>query len=159
MNSSAAVGFDALGYFTRLKDAGIPDIQARIQAEALQEHAELQARELHEAIRRHDEHNRKELATRGDIQDVRLEVEKVRGDVEKTRADVEKVRAELKTDIEKIRAELKTDIEKVRIDVEKVKYDLLKWMFGLGIGLVAVMATGFGTLGVIMAKALNRPGF
>ncbi len=150
--SSAAVGFDALGYFNRLKDAGIPDIQARIQAEALQEHAGLQARELHEAIRRHDELIRQELATRGDVQDVRLEVEKVR-------AEVEKVRGELKLDIEKVRAEVGQVRAELGTDIEKVKYDLLKWMIGMGIALGAVMVTGFGTLGLIIARALNRTGF
>jgi len=92
------------------------------------------AAEIRQVIENYDAARRRESATGGDVQDVRLEVEKLR-------AETEKVRAELKTDI------------------EKVKYDLLKWMFGLGIGLGTIMVTGFGTLGVIMAKALNRSGF
>ena len=68
--------------------------------------------------------------------DTRLEIERVRAEVEKVRAETEKVRAELKVDIEKVRAE-----------VEKNKYDLLKWQIGIGLGLVDVMAKGFGWLG------------
>lgn len=71
---------------------------------------------------KYDEASRRELATKGDVQDVRLEVERVR-------------------------AELKTDIEKVRADVEKVKYDLLKWQIGGWLALAAIMAKGFGWLG------------
>ncbi len=131
--SDAAVAFDALAHFDRLKTAGMPETLARIQAEALREQSELFARAIHQAIEKYDETRRAELATKGDVQDVRLEVEKVR-------AEVEKVRAELKTDIEKVRAELKTD-------VEKVKFDLLKWQFCIGIALAVIMAKGFGWLG------------
>ena len=66
------------------------------------------------------------MATKGDVQDVRLEIEKVR--------------AELKTDIEKVRAELKTDIKSLELR-------LLKWQFGIGLALAAIMAKGFGWLG------------
>ena len=66
-------------------------------------------------VRQYDEASRKDIATKGDIQDVRLEIEKVR-------------------------AELKTDME-------KVKYDLLKWQTGGWVALAAIMAKGFGWLG------------
>ena len=52
------------------------------------------------------------------------------------RLEIEKVRAE----VERVRAELKTDIE-------KVKYDLLKWQIGGWLALAAIMAKGFGWLG------------
>lgn len=130
---TTAARIDTLGYFDRLTNAGVPEAQARIQAELFREQAEFQAREIQQTIARYDETRRKELATKGDVQDVRLEIEKVR-------AEVEKVRAELKTDMEKMRTELKTDIEKVR-------YDLLKWQIGLTLGLGAIMAKGFGWIG------------
>ncbi len=66
-------------------------------------------------VRQYDEASRKDIATKGDIQDVRLEIEKVR-------------------------AELKTDME-------KVKYDLLKWQIAGWVALAAIMAKGFGWLG------------
>ena len=117
-----------------------------------------------------------------DIETTRAEVEKIRADlkidiettradlkadIETTRAEVEKVRAELKADIEttraeveKVRAELKVDIEKVRADLKsdmaKVKYDLLKWQIGIGIALVAIMATGFGWLGFSVFPTRQR---
>lgn len=124
---TVAGGIDTLGYFDRLMTAGVPEAQARIQAELFREQADFQARELQEAIKQYDEARSRELATRGDVHNVLLEVEKVR-------------------------SELKTDIA-------KVKYDLLKWQIGLAVGIVTIMATGFGTMGMIMAKGFNRPGF
>ncbi len=148
MNSCAAVGLDSLTIFNRLKKTGISDEHARIQTEVLCGQAEFCAAEIRQVIENYDAARRRESATGGDVQDVRLEVEKLR-------AETEKVRAELKSDIEGVRLE----VEKVRAETEKVKHDLLKWIFGLGIGLGTIMVTGFGTLGVIMAKALNRSGF
>ncbi len=205
MNSCAAVGLDSLTIFNRLKKTGISDEHARIQTEILCGQAEFCAAEIRQVIENYDAARRRESATGGDVQDVRLEVEKVRAElkidiegvrlevekvraeIEKVRAETEKIRSELKTDIEgvrlevekvraeteKVRSELKSDIEGVRLEVEKVraeiekvraetekvKHDLLKWIFGLGIGLGTIMVTGFGTLGVIMAKALNWSGF
>lgn len=119
---TTAARIDTLGYFDRLTSAGVPEAQARIQAELFREQAEFQASALQQTIEKYDETSRKALATKGDVQDVRLEIEKVR-------AEVEKVRAELKTDI------------------EKVRYDLLRWQLGLALGLAAIMAKGFGWIG------------
>lgn len=127
--------FDSLGYFEKLKSAGVPEEQAKVQATALREQLDAQNTAVQRLIESYDESSRKELATKGDIQDTRLEIEKVR-------AEVEKVRAELKTDIEKVRAELK-------IDIEKVKYDLLKWQIAGWVALAAIMAKGFGWLGFV----------
>lgn len=142
---TAVARVDTLGYFDRLTTAGVPEAQARIQAELFREQADFQTRELQRTLEKYDETRRKDLATKGDVQDVRLEIEKVR-------AETERVRAELKTDIERVRAELKTDIE-------KVKYDLLKWQIGLAVGIVTIMATGFGTMAMIMAKGFGWIGF
>ncbi len=127
--------FDSLGYFEKLKSAGVPEEQAKVQAAALREQLDAQNTAVQRLIESYDESSRKELATKGDVQDTRLEIEKVR-------AEVEKVRAELKTDIEKVRAELK-------IDIEKVKYDLLKWQIAGWVALAAIMAKGFGWLGFV----------
>ena len=147
--------FDSLGYVRKLEECGFTRQQAEVQTEFLREQAEMQAealrrqseeqraalqRELQQAVQReldrYDEASRKELATKGDVQDVRLEIEKVR-------AEIEKVRAELKIDIEKVRV----DVEKVRADLGMVKYDLLKWQIGGWIALATIMAKGFGWLG------------
>lgn len=55
--------FDTLGYFEKLKAAGFTEEQARVQVEAMQGF-----------VRSYDEASRSELATKGDIQDVRLEM-------------------------------------------------------------------------------------
>ena len=144
-----SITFDSLGYFEELRNAGVPEAQARAQADALRRQVDAQEerlrqqaeeqraalqRELQRELERYDEASRRERATKGDVQDVRLEVEKVR-------------------------AELKIDIEKVRADVEKVRYDLLKWMIGIGAALASFMLAGFGGLAAIMARGFHWMGF
>ena len=62
--------FDALGYFEKLKAAGMPEAQAKVQIEALQD-----------VVRVRDEGLRAELATKGDIQDVRREIQSVKFEI------------------------------------------------------------------------------
>ena len=66
--------FDSLGYFEKLKAAGFTEEQAKAQATALREQTETQAAALQKALDKYDEASRKDLATKGDIQDVRLEM-------------------------------------------------------------------------------------
>lgn len=155
---SATIIFDNRNYVSRLEQAGFTRPQAEAQAEVLTEYSETLRAALQPLLRFYEETAHKDLATRGDVLDTRLEIERVRAETEKVRAEVEKVRADLKVDIEatraeveKVRADLKVDIEKVRADLKSdmanVKYDLLKWQIGIGIALVAIMAKGFGWLG------------
>ena len=55
--------FDTLDYFEKLKNAGFAEEQAKVQVEAMQG-----------VVRSYDEARRKELAAKGDIQDLRLEM-------------------------------------------------------------------------------------
>ncbi len=162
---SATIIFDNRNYVSRLEQAGFTRMQAEAQTEVLTEYSETLRAALQPLLRFYEETAHKDLATKGDVLDTRLEIEKVRAEVEKVRADlkvdiettrvevekvraeVEKVRADLKVDIEKVRSDLKADIEKIRADAEKNKFDLLKWQIGIGIALVAIMAKGFGWLG------------
>ena len=79
-------------------------------------------------------------ATKEDLRETELrlqvELEKVRGETEKVRSETEKVRGEVK----ETEARLRTEIE-------KVKYDLLKWQFAIAFALAAIMAKGFGWIG------------
>ena len=62
--------FDTLGYFERLKAAGVPETQAKVQVEAMQD-----------VVKAYDESSRKDLATKGDIQDVRKEIQDVKHEI------------------------------------------------------------------------------
>ena len=83
--------FDTLGYFEKLKAAGVPDAQAKVQVEAMQD-----------IVKTYDESSRKELATKGDMQDVHAEFQKVRN-----------------------------EFQKVRNEIQDVKHEILKWMMGM----------------------------
>ena len=41
----------------------------------------------------------------------------------------------------------KSDLHELRLELEKVRFSLLKWQLGIGFALVALMAKGFGWLG------------
>ncbi|MCX4310843.1 MAG: hypothetical protein OSJ28_11260 [Desulfovibrio sp.] len=66
--------FDALEYFEKLKTAGMPEELAKIQAETMRRQADAQSAALQRALDKYDDASRRELATKGDIQDVRLEM-------------------------------------------------------------------------------------
>ena len=122
---SATIIFDSQDYARRLEQAGFTPQQAEI----LKEHGEHLRAALQPLLRFYEETAHRDLATKGDVMDTRLEIERVRAEVER------------------VRAELKTDIEKVRAEVERNKYDLLKWQIGGWLALAAIMAKGFGWLG------------
>ena len=124
-----AITFDSLGYAKKLEEAGFTRQQAEVQASALREQLDAQNNAFQRLIENYDESSRKELATKGDVQDTRLEIEKVRAETEKVRLEVRETEARLRTEI------------------EKVKYDLLKWQIGGWLALAAIMAKGFGWLG------------
>lgn len=64
-------------------------------------------------------------------------------------AQDESLRKELATkgDLREIELRLQAEIEKVRAEVQKTKYDLLKWQLGIGLAIIIVIAKGFGWLG------------
>lgn len=69
--------FDTLGYFEKLKAAGVPEEQAKVQVEIMQS-----------VVRSYDEASRKELATKGDIQDVRNEIQNVHNELANTKHEI-----------------------------------------------------------------------
>ena len=148
--------FDSLGYFEKLKDAGVPEPQARVQADTLRQQTEAQRVALQSALDRYDEASRRELATRGDVQDVRGEIQEVRSELQEVRSelkeDIQNVRNEMKEDMQNVRNELKEDIQDVRIEMKAMEIRLLKWQLG-------IMTAGFGGLMAIMAKGFGWLGF
>ena len=150
--SMAAITFDSLDYFEKLKDAGVPEAQAKVQASALQT-----------ALNRHDEASRKDLATRGDLQDVRTELKE---DIQNVRTELQNVRTELKEDIqdvrlevEKVRAQSRESELRLQKEIQGTETRLIKWQLGIAAGIVSVMLTGFGAIATIMAKSLGWSGF
>lgn len=76
-----AIFFDSLGYFEKLKKAGVPEEQAKVQADLMQEQAESRNAAIEKALKAHDEEYRKGLATKGDIQNVRNELAKTKHEI------------------------------------------------------------------------------
>lgn len=93
------ITFDTLGYFERLKAAGMPEAQAKVQVEAIQD-----------IVKSYDESSRKELATKGDIQDVRGEIQDVR-----------------------------REIQDLRVEIQSTKHEILKWVIGVAVGQAALI--------------------
>lgn len=81
--TSIAIPFNILGFFGSLKDAGIPEKQAKVHIEVLQQ-----------VFQAYEEKNRAELATKGDIRETELrlqkEIEVVRGEIKNTELRLQK---------------------------------------------------------------------
>lgn len=60
----ATTTFDTLGYFEKLKAAGVPESQAKVQADTMRDFVVMQ-----------DEALRKELATKGDLRETELRLQ------------------------------------------------------------------------------------
>lgn len=145
-----AITLDTLAYSKKLAKLGFTQEQAEGFARLAREQNEVNNAELQklkaeivEDVQaklntrdKLDDSERSKLATKSDVADVRLEVEKVRGEIEKVRGEVEKVRGE---------------IEKLRGETKSRETRLILWVGGIigtvFIGLVGVMAKGFGWLG------------
>ena len=83
-----AITFDSLGYAKKLEEAGFTRQQAEVQASALREQLDAQNNAFQRLIENYDESSRKELATKGDVQDTRLEIEKVRAEAQQNKYDL-----------------------------------------------------------------------
>ena len=80
----AQIAFDTLEYFEKLKSAGVSESQAKVQVEAMQG-----------VINSYDMATRKELATKGDIQDVRNEIQDVRNEIQHVRNEIAETKHEI----------------------------------------------------------------
>lgn len=138
-----SITFDTLAYSKKLTKLGFTQEQAEGFARLAREQNEVNNAELQklkaeivEGVQaklntrdKPDDSERSKLATKSDVADVRLEIEKVRGEVEKVCGEIEKLRGEAKS-------------RETR---------LILWVGGIigtvFIGLVGVMAKGFGWLG------------
>ena len=138
-----SITFDTLAYSKKLTKLGFTQEQAEGFAMLAREQNEVNNAELQklkaeivEGVQaklntrdKPDDSERSKLATKSDVADVRLEVGKVRGEVEKVCGEIEKLRGETKS-------------RETR---------LILWVGGIigtvFIGLVGVMAKGFGWLG------------
>lgn len=74
--------FDALEYFEKLKAAGVPEAQAKVQADALRIQNETQARAFKTFTDEQEEKARRELATKGDLRETELRLQKEIRDTE-----------------------------------------------------------------------------
>ena len=65
-------------------------------------------------------HSTQHVATREELQDVRVEL----------KTDIADVKSELKSDIAELKTELKSDINKLDIKIDKVdsKFDRMQWL-------------------------------
>ena len=91
-------------------------------ADVPEKQARAQAEAMRNAFAAYDASRMQDLATKGDIALVRSELRET----------------ELR---------LQKEIESVRAEMQKIKYDMLRWQFGIAAALAAIMAKGFGWLG------------
>ena len=117
---SASFLFDSYAYVRRLRDAGMDEQQAAIQAETFLALAE------------------DRLATKQDIAD--------------TNARIAMVEANLKLDLASLDGKVETTKESLRKEIEVAKNETIKWMIGLALAQLAMMA------GILMTLVRVLPG-
>ncbi|MEO5350945.1 MAG: CCDC90 family protein [Magnetococcus sp. YQC-3] len=135
---SASFVFDSYAYVRRLRDAGMDEQQAAIQAETFMALAE------------------DRLATKQDILEIKRDIETTKAELKR---DIETTKAELKRDIAAIDAKVdatKGEIElakaELRKEIEVAKNETIKWMVGLALAQLAMMA------GILMTLVRVLPG-
>ncbi|MEO5341329.1 MAG: CCDC90 family protein [Magnetococcus sp. MYC-9] len=131
----ASFVFDSYAYVRRLRDAGMDEQQAAIQAETFMALAE------------------DRLATKKDIEEISRDIETTKAELRK---DIETTKAELRKDIETTKAELRKEIETTKAELQKeievAKNETIKWMVGLALAQLAMMA------GILMTLVRVLPG-
>lgn len=84
----SSVTFDTLDYYEKLKAAGVPDGQAKAQVEVMN----AQLDKVNAVVMKYDSDARKDLATKGDVQDakteLRKEIEALRGEMKDAKFDI-----------------------------------------------------------------------
>lgn len=120
------IAFDPLDCFEQLKEAGMPEIQARAVTGAIRRQGEAQAALIEKAIESHGAQKMQEMATKGDIQDVRQEIQGVRQG-------------------------LRREIQDVRLEVKDCGHDVLKWMLYVVIAQTALIVAVIGLSAIYLA--------
>ncbi|MBF0139283.1 MAG: DUF1640 domain-containing protein [Magnetococcales bacterium] len=157
---STTIAFDTHAYVKKLRDAGVDERQAEIQAEALVSMVEdrLATKQDMNALKRDLADIRKEMVT------IEANLKRDLADVESSlRKDMATIEANLKRDIKELdvkaenRAkELDVKIEtsklELRKDIESAKVDTIKWTAGM---FVAQTALIIGALFAVMK--MNQP--
>ena len=135
---SASFVFDSYAYVRRLRDAGMDEQQAAIQAETFMALAE------------------DRLATKQDIAELKRDIAAIDAKVETTKAelkrDIETTKAELQKDIAILDGKIETTKESLRKEIEVAKNETIKWMIGLALAQLAMMA------GILMTLVRLLPG-
>ena len=151
--------FDTLAYVQRSKELQKdPEALATYQVKQIESAIETAVNHIQQ-----DTHS-KEFATKtdlvevknelkADIADVRNELKADIADVRnELKADIASVRNELKADIADVRSELKYDIKNLEIKMEKMRFDMLKFIIWTGLGGIITLG---GFLGGMLAKGFD----
>ena len=113
--------------------------------------SEAQAEAVTHAVRRAQDVDLSHLATKSDIQALRMEIDGLRAG---TKADLDSLRAGTKADLDSLRTSTKADIDSLRAgtkaDIAELKADILKWMVGaIGVQTIAILGALVGLARVL----------
>ncbi|MEO5348355.1 MAG: CCDC90 family protein [Magnetococcus sp. YQC-3] len=124
-HKSSSFLFDSYSYVRRLRDAGMDEQQAAIQAEAFVLLAE------------------DRLATKQDIAELQREIASVKTDLHR---EIASVKTDLQREIAAMNAKVETIKAELRAEIEIAKNETIKWMVGLALAQLAMMAGILTTL-------------
>jgi len=132
MTTLTMPGFNPMKFAARLKEAGVPDRQAEVEAEVLHEALAQQAQIVSAldskvtALKDGAKRDAEQMATKGDVAAVKEDVAAVKGDV----------------------AAVKADIALVRKEIAIARRDTIIW-------LGSMLIVGFSTVMIVLARLLG----
>ena len=118
--------FDTLTYAKKLREAGVPEKQAEVQAETLSEIIE------------------SNLATKTDVENIRRDMKELETSLKR---DMKAIEAALKVDIDLIRRDMKEMELKLEGKISESKSEIVKWCVGsmfASVGLFAAIVKLMG---------------
>jgi hypothetical protein len=110
---TATITFDTLQFVQRLKKAGVKEPEAEAIAEAVR-----------------DVQTNADVATKHDLAEVKAKLET--SDLATTR-DLTEIEAGLKRDLAIVEAKLEAKIAETKVEIERTKAELVRWVVSVGI--------------------------
>ncbi|MBF0461800.1 MAG: DUF1640 domain-containing protein [Magnetococcales bacterium] len=123
---STAIAFDTYAYVRRLRDAGVDEAQAAIQADTLVTLVE------------------DRLATKQDVADLKRDIALIEAnlkrDIKEMDVRIVNVESNLKKDIAILNGKIEITKAELRKDIETAKVDIIKWVVVTGIAILGGVA-------------------
>jgi hypothetical protein len=132
---STAIAFDTYAYVRKLRDAGVPEVQAEIQVEAM-------AALIEERVATRQDQMQLEASLKRDFREMEVKLEtRIRELEVKLETGIKELEVKLETGIKELEVKLETEIASVKRDIKELEMRLLLRLGALGVVGIGAIAT------------------